>query len=325
MPAGLSRNSSRGRYAELWVRRQRRKWSLRTEKEVLTQFCMWAQKNDLIRAAILTSSRVSPEREADFLSDYDMELYVADLEPFRKDDQWLNAFGPIMARWPLRPRSTFSEEWITRLVLFRDGVRIDFQISDQKIIKPDAYENGYRILLDKDNLTAGLKAPTFSKYFIRKPSREEYDTLVHEFWWDAAYVPKYLWRDELPFAASMMGQAVRDKYLRTIIEWFIGLHHDWTVNTGLCGRWFKRYLDAETWSEFTSTFAGADIEENWQAFFKAVALFRKLARIVGGNLGYDYPVQLDQEMTDYYSRIRTTNKETANNSMQRTPEGAADA
>ena len=286
------------------------------EEEVLRQFDRWAQENDLIRVAVLTGSRASPERETDFLSDYDIELYVADLEPFRRDDQWLNAFGPIMVRWPFRPRSTFSEEWITRLVLFRNGVRIDFQISNQKSIKPDAYEDGYRILLDKDNLTVGLKEPTFSKYFISKPSQDEYDTLVHEFWWNASYVPKHLWRDELPFAASMMGQMIRDKYLRTIIEWFICLHHDWSVNTGLCGRWFKRYLDAETWLEFTSTFAGADIEENWQAFYKAVSLFRKLAKIVGSSLGYNYPAQLDQKMTDYYSCIRNTKKETGNNHIK---------
>lgn len=279
---------------------------MRTEKEVLTQFDIWAQKNDLIRAAVLTSSRVSPEPETDFLSDYDIELYVADLSSFRKDDGWLNAFGPIMVRWPFKPRSTFSEDWITRLVLFKDGVRIDFQITDQTHIEPDAYDNGYRILIDKGDLTTDIQEPTFSEYFIRKPSREEYDVLVHEFWWNATYVPKYLWRDELPFAASMLGQAVRDKYLRTIIEWFIGLQNDWSVNTGICGKRFKRYLDAETWSEFTSTFAGAEIEENWLAFFKAIALFRKLAMIVGSNLGYNYPEQMDQDMTDYYYHIRNT-------------------
>lgn len=33
---------------------------------------------------------------------------------------------------------------------------------------------------------------------------------------------------------------------------------------------------------------------------------------------------VDQEMTDYYSRIQNTNKEVGNKRMQRTPEGAAD-
>jgi len=283
---------------------------LRTEEEVLTQFNKWAQSNDLIRAAVLTSLRVDPKGVTDFLSDYDIELYVADLEPFRKDDEWLSVFGPIMVRWPLKPRSTFDEKRLTRLVLFKDGVRIDFQITDKTEIEPDAYDDGYRILLDKDDLTIGLNDPTFSKHIIKKPSREEYDIFVHEFWWNATYVPKYLWRDELPFAKSVLGQTVRDKYLRTVIEWFIGLQHDWSVNTGLCGKWFKHYLDAETWSEFESTYAGADIEENWQSFFKAISLFRKLGKTVGRSLGYDYPTQLDQEMTDYYFIIRNTRRST---------------
>ncbi len=292
---------------------------MRTEEEVLRRFKGWAQQNDLIRAAVLIGSRGRSQRGIDFLSDYDIELYVADFVPFQKDDQWLNAFGSIMIRWPLRPKSTWSEEWITRLVLFDDGVRIDFQITDQKSIRPDAYDAGYKILLDKDNLTGELREPTFSKYFIKKPSREEYDTLVYEFWWNAAYVPKCLWRDELPFAANMMGQYIRGTYLQTIIEWFIGLQNDWSVNTGLYGRHFKRYLDEKRWSEYAATFAGADIEENWQAFSNAVILFRKLAKIVGNNLGYTYPVHLDKEMTDYYSYIRNTNKKTADE------EGATDA
>ena len=76
------------------------------------------------------------------------------------------------------------------------------------------------------------------------------------------------------------------------------------MNTGICGRWFKRYLDAETWAELESTYAGADIEENWSAFFKTIALFRRLATAVGSNLGYDYPADLDEEVTQYCASIR---------------------
>ena len=282
---------------------------MRTEQEVLTQTENWAEENDLVRAAVLTSSRANPERETDFLSDYDVELYVSDLKPFKRNDDWLSVFGHVLIRWPYRPRSTnFGEDFITRLILFTDFVRIDFQITDKTEIKPDNYEDGYKILVDKDNLTESLNQPTFQKYNIRRPSKEEFETLVNDFWWNATYVPKYLWREELPFAASMMGQEIRDKHLRTIMEWFIGFQHDWSVNSGLRGRRFKRYLDTKIWSEYTSTFAGADVEENWQAFFNAVALFRKLAKIVGSDLGYKYPDRLDQKMTDYYFRIQDTNK-----------------
>jgi aminoglycoside 6-adenylyltransferase len=282
---------------------------LRTEEEVLTHFGEWARGNNLVRAAVLTSSRVDPEGETDFLSDYDIELYVSDIGPFQKDDEWLTAFGPIMVRWPIRPRSTFDEKWLTRLVLFKDGVRIDFQITDQTTIEADAYDNGYRVLLDKNRLTAGIHEPTFSKFIIKKPSREEYETLVHEFWWDAIYVPKCLWRDELPFAKFMLDNVLRYSFLQRIVEWYIGLHNDWSVNTGIYGKRFKRYLDAETWLEFESTFAGADLEENWRAFFNTVNFFRKLAKQIGNSLGYDYPVRLDEEVLQYCLRIRKTNVE----------------
>ncbi|MBL7177645.1 MAG: aminoglycoside 6-adenylyltransferase [Desulfobacteraceae bacterium] len=176
-------------------------------------------------------------------------------------------------------------------------------------IEPDTYDNGYRILIDKDNLTAGLQEPTFSKYIIKKPSREEYETLVYDFWWDAIYVPKCLWRDELPFAKYMFENVLRYSFLQRIVEWYIGLHNDWSVNTGICGKRFKRYLDAETWLEFESTFAGSDLEENWRAFFNTINFFRKLAKQIGTSLGYGYPVQLDEEVMQYCLSIRKTTVE----------------
>ena len=43
---------------------------MRTETEILHQFTHWAEKNEIIRAAILTSSRANPGATIDFLSDY---------------------------------------------------------------------------------------------------------------------------------------------------------------------------------------------------------------------------------------------------------------
>ena len=285
---------------------------------MLAEFDEGARGNELVRAAILTSTRANPKRETDLLSDYDIEFYVTDLEPFRGDDRWLVDFGQVIVRWPFKPRAAGKKDRITRLIIFKDAVRIDFQIHKAEAIAPDAYDDDYRILIDKDGLMAKLKPPTLSKHLVKKPTKDEYETLANEFWWDAHYVPKCLWREQLPFAASMLGQAVRDKYLRTVINWSIGLRHHWTVNTGVFGKEFRHYLDDGTWSEYESTFAAAGIEENWEAFFNAVALFRKMAKTVGEGLGYDYPERVDREMTKYYRCIRSTYRETANQGFQRT-------
>jgi aminoglycoside 6-adenylyltransferase len=276
---------------------------LRTEKEVLAQFEDWAQANDLIRAAVLTSSRVKPNTTTDFLSDYDIELYVTELQSFQQNDDWLNTFGPIMVRWPYKPRSTGNEGGITRLVLFKDGVRIDFQITDKLEIEPDAYQDVYQVLIDKDNLTGCLNKPTDQEYIVKAPTQEEFETLVSEFWWAAIYVPKYLWRDEVPFAKYMLDNIMRYEYLQSIVEWYIGSQNGWSVNTGVHGRWFKKYLDEETWVELESTYTGTKIEENQQAFFRFIALFRRLATVVGHQLDYGYPLELDKEVTEYCCHI----------------------
>ena len=277
---------------------------MRTEVEVLRQFDGWAQENELVRAAILTSTRANPERETDFLSDYDIEFYVRDLDSFHKSDEWLSHFGEVMVRWPFHPRDS-GWAGITRLIIFRDNVRIDFQIHEAATVAPDAYDDDYRILLDKDGLMAELRPPTHTEHLVKKPTQDEYTVLLNEFWWDAHYVPKYLRRDELPFAASMLSQSVRDDFLHPVLGWAIGLQHDWSVNPGVRGRYFKRYLDEETWQEYESTFAGAAIEAQWEAFFNAVALFRRMARLVGDHLGYPYPERIDREMTEYYKWIQT--------------------
>jgi len=287
---------------------------MRTEDEIINQFADWAEREDNVRAAVLTSSRANPRATVDFLSDYDIELYVLNLKPFRKDDTWVSFLGKIITRWPYKPRSTNGEDWITRLLSFDDGVRIDFQITDAGDIDQSSLDYGFRILIDKDGLLSDVPEPTFSKHNVRKPSKDEYDEIVNEFWWNATYVPKCLWRDELPFAKSMMGQYVQDKYLRTIIEWYIGLTHSWMVNTGVAGRHFKRYLEPEIWKEYESTFAGPGIAESWDAFFNAISLFSRLARLVGYRLGYSYPEETEKEMWEFYVGIRAMERMADNRS-----------
>lgn len=279
---------------------------MRKEAEVLAQIDKWAQEEACIRAVILSGSRADPRGQSDFLSDYDIALYVNDWSRFQNSDNWLNRFGSILVRWPLVPRSTFDSNWLTRLVLFEDGVRIDFQITEARQIDPNEYDNGYRVLIDKDGVTGSLKAPTFTVFNIKKPSRDEFEDLVNEFWWDATYVPKCLWRNELPFAKYMLDHALRYTYLHLLMEWYIGFHHDWAVNLGYHGKWFSRYLDKETWAAYEATYAGAQLEDNWQAFFRLGDLFGRLAAETAEHLGYHYPEDLGKKVTEYAAKLRQT-------------------
>lgn len=277
---------------------------MQQEKEVIGKLQNWASENDSVRAAILTSSRVIPNSYTDIYSDYDVELYVKDIQQFM-NDEWLTFFGDIMIRWPLKPMSTFDKDWITRLVLFENEVRIDFQITSKKSIDSSAYDSGYKVLVDKDGLTRNLNAATFSEHVVNKPTKEEYESLVNGFFWDATYVAKNLWRDELCYAKYMLDNIIRFEYLHKMIDWHIAMQHNWSISTNKYGRFFKHYLDSKTWTELEATFSDAGIETNWQAFFNMIDLFRKLAKSVAKYLGYEYPYEIDQKVTEYCKKVKT--------------------
>lgn len=277
---------------------------MRTEKKILSHFINWASANELIRAAILTSSRVNESAKIDFLSDYDIELYVSEIDSFLLNDEWLEPFGEIMVKWPYKPKTTVDENWLTRLILFKDGVRIDFQITAQKSVETQRYLNGYKVLIDKDNITLDLPEPTYMEFNINSPTREEFEELVSEFWWEAYYVPKYLWRDELPFAKYILDSSMRFDYLHKVMDWYICSKHNWQIETGALGKKYKALLSTEAWQEYELTFAGSDIEENWQAFFRFIKLFSRLAQELSKVLGYDYPHQVEEEVTRFCEIIR---------------------
>ncbi len=283
----------------------------------------WARGSDCVRAVVLTSSRANLARETDILSDYDVECYVTDIAPFERSDAWLTHFGEVMVRWPRPPRSAVPWADITRLVIFDDAVRIDFQIRKIAEIPADAYDDDYRILLDKDGLLSHLGPPAHTGHLVKKPTREEYEMLANDFWWNAHYVPKYLKRNELPFAAGMLCRSLRGTYLHTALEWLIGLENDWSVNPGVGGRKFKHYLDDATWSAYEATFATGEIEAQWQAFYASVDLFRTVMKRVADGIGYTYPEALDKKMTAYFRWMQSIDIASVDESFAGEPEGHA--
>lgn len=277
---------------------------MRSEPEVLDLLKRWAEQRANVRAVILTSSRADPRRQPDLLSDYDVEVFVRQVRPFTEDDAWLYDFGQIMVRWPAAPQPTFSDDWITQLVLYQDGTRLDFQITALAPSASENLDNGYRILVDKDGAAARLPEPTYSRYVIQPPTVQAFEARMNAFWWDIVYVAKALRRGELNYARYMLDGTIRFDKLQPLLEWYIGLNHDWSVSAGIYGRWFHKYLDQSMWESYQRTFAGAEFESNWRALFAAIELVRQLGYTLADSLGFEYPAETDRKVTDYIQWIR---------------------
>ena len=284
-----------------------------SEVDILSRITSWAARQELVRAVILESSRAREGAELDAFSDYDALLALADTQPFVDDEAWLRGFGEPLVRF----RDAF-ETWghraYTRLVLYTDGTKIDYMLWPVALLRqvvaeqrlPDALDWGYRILLDKDNLTDGLPAPTCTAHIPARPSEAEYLAAVEEFWWETTYVAKNLWRDDVMMAKYNLDVALRHELLLKMLEWRVEVDRGWAWKPGLAGRGLKRALAPETWAELEATWAGAAVVENWRALFAMTALFRRVAREVGQALGYAYPDALDRGVTTYLERLRAT-------------------
>jgi aminoglycoside 6-adenylyltransferase len=281
-------------------------------REVIETITQWAMAKPDISAVLLTSTRAVPDAPVDKLSDYDVILIVQDIEPFVSNRNWLNDFGELLvAYWDtVYPHPKFVTDCCGNVVQYVSGLKIDFTLWSVKLFKKmiaapelDAeLDAGYKILLDKDGLSASMKPPTFKAYRPIPPSLEAYQKHINDFLTDAPYVAKCLWRGELLPAKWALDHDMKQIYLRQLLEWRVGLND--SVAVGSLGKGLKKHLPSDIWDALEETYAGAKIEDNWMALEKTMQLFRRVAREVGMKLGYDYPEVLHEKVKTYLWQIK---------------------
>ncbi|HZS91078.1 MAG TPA: aminoglycoside 6-adenylyltransferase [Chloroflexota bacterium] len=288
-------------------------------RDVVRRLVEWANGKDAVRAMLLTSTRANPHAPVDVFSDYDVVLVVEDIRPFFEDRSWLQDFGQVLVVYwdPIEPDPEYGIEQTGNVTYYADGLHIDFRLWPvalaQRIAQapdlPARLDDGYAVLVDKDHLLTGLRPPTYRTYIPARPSEETYQTMIQDFFSDAPYVAKCLWRDELLPAKWCLDYDMKYIYLLPMLEWRMERDHGWSVPTGNMGKGLKKRLPPEIWSELEATYAGADIAENWEALFRTMALFRRVALDVAADLGYTYPLDLDLRVTAYVQAMKDVDHE----------------
>ena len=284
---------------------------------VIEQLKRWGDSQTLIRAMVLTSSRAIPHASMDLFSDYDVILVTRSIEPFYEDRTWLEVFGPVLAvyRDPL-----IDENGLTRsayVVQYENSLKIDFSLWPVELLQrvtnseqlPTEFDAGYQVLVDKDDLTTGLKPPTYSGYIPSPPTETRYMDLLEGFFLDTTYVAKFLWRDDLVAAKHILDHSLKQEHLRPMLEWHAEIAHKWSLKPGPYGRGMKQYLREDLWAELESTYTGPGLEENWEALFRTIELMKRVAVEVGKHLGFTYPARLEQRTLDYLRKVRRLDRD----------------
>jgi aminoglycoside 6-adenylyltransferase len=282
--------------------------------ETTEQLIAWGSSIADIRAMLITSTRAIAGAPLDRYSDYDIILVVEEIPPYVADRTWLDAFGEVLIGFwdPIYPEPDTGLPHCGNVIYFRSGVRIDFTLWSVAILQqisalaelPAELDAGYRVLLDKDGLANVLHPPSGKAYIPEKPTAEQYQLLINDFFVDALAVAKYLWRDDLLPAKWCLDDSMRFAYLVPLLQWRIQCDHHWALPLGNLGKRLKHYLPPQRWQQFEQTFAGASIADNWRALDAMIALLREVAVEVGDALGYAYPHELEQQVLEYVAEMR---------------------
>ncbi len=288
--------------------------NLLKDNHVLTKIIKFVEERDDIRAAILNGSRVNPNAPKDEFQDYDVWLIVKDPTKYLQDQTFINYFGELIIK-QVNPspgeKLFYGEETqgLIFLMLFKEGFRIDLSFSSiEELNNEDIDDTLSLVLVDKDQLIPKLPEPSDKSYWIKKPQKDEYDFVVNEFFWCMTNVAKGLWREELPYVKGMYDTVVRRAY-NQMIKWYIGLQYDWKVNVGSFGKWLKYFLPKDLYELMEQSYSGSNYNDIWDSLFYAIKLFRIISKQIATHLNFYYPIQDDENTTQYLHHVRSLHQE----------------
>jgi aminoglycoside 6-adenylyltransferase len=282
-----------------------------SEKSVIDRIISWADKKPDIRAVLLTSTRSRPDAVTDEFSDFDVILVARDIQPYLDDESWLEEYGKVLVLYRDPVQAKYGFDKFCRVTQYESGLKIDFTVWPAGLLKhvaamdklPEDIDDGYKVLLDKDGLARGMKAPSFKAFIPVPPTEAEYRQFVEEFFSNAPYAAKHIRRGDF-FPLKLMLNFLRYEKLRQMLEWKVEIEHNWSLKRGNYGKGLHKHLSPEIIDEIENTYAGIGPEADWESLFRIIALFRKIAREVGERLGYAYPEEIDSNVVKYLYHIR---------------------
>jgi aminoglycoside 6-adenylyltransferase len=284
---------------------------MKAREEKLRSIIDWSENNKDVKVVLLTSSLVNPLAPVDEFSDLDIELIFENNTQYISENNWTYHFGNPIAMIE-EDETSFDGRHAMKMILYDDHVKVDFKLfSKDKFLKevrlkelPEDWDIGYKVLIDKEEITKEMQEPSFQVSIIKKPSEEEFKRILNDFWWDTTYVAKCLARDEIFYAKFMSETNIRTEYLIPLIEWHIASKYNWNITTNKYGRLFKKYLNHEIWLKTEQTFSGSNIKDNWTALLAMADLVSEIGIELSEKLDHEYPFKLEKDIRKYLKDLQ---------------------
>jgi aminoglycoside 6-adenylyltransferase len=233
---------------------------------------------------------------------------VENIKSFTNKDEWLEHFGErlIMQKpvdWYSHPYDYNSNKEFIYLMQFKDGNRIDLTLVDIENMQERINDTEPRIILfNKDGIDGLHNIEVENYYYIKRPCAEEFIDCCNEFWWLSVNVAKGLCREELMYVKFFMEHYEMDMFLK-MLNWKIGIDYNFSVSTGKCYKYFKRYLSESDMNRFTSIFPNGTFDDIWNKLFEMCKFFHETAIEVATYFKFKYCSEEAENIMDYLKTL----------------------
>lgn len=270
-------------------------------------FIDWAETVPDIRSAVILGSRARTNRPADDWSDLDLIFFTTTPQTYLTTTDWISRMGPY---WLMFIEKTADGRGRERRVLFENALDVDFVPIPAEALStnapPDAFmvsifHRGYRVILDKDNVLEAVARAilTVPEPLPQMPTEGEFLNVVNDFWYHIVWSAKKMRRGELWMALSCLNNYLKGACIQPMITWHARALHGPDYDTWMNGRFLDQWADPRVVEGLRATYARYDADDFWRALFGSMELFRWLAPETAEKLGYPYPAESEQRVTEW--------------------------
>ncbi|MBE5960973.1 MAG: hypothetical protein E7256_06235 [Lachnospiraceae bacterium] len=284
---------------------------METYEMLFDKIKVFAQKEERIRAMVLFGSRARKEKSFDEYSDYDIIFFVSDENYFLKTDGWLKNIAEYKISF-VEPTAARGFE---RRIFFDNAMDMDFifynvkdveKITQSSIIQ-SWYARGVEVIVDKIGYQMLMQnmVPVHATY--QKPTVDEFENLVHTFWFHAIWAEKKLLRGEI-WAAKNCIDGYMKTLLREMLEYRKKSQQGLNFDTWHDGRFIDEWLEPEVKSALNHAYGKYERTNLETAMEKTMNLFSTAAKQAAKNWGYVYPLCAEQYAFEQVKRLATLKK-----------------
>ena len=92
--------------------------------------------------------------------------------------------------------------------------------------------------------------------------------------------------------------------LHEMINYYIGVQHGFNLSTGKAGKYFKKYLPPELYTQYLATYSGSNYTDIWAAVDTMCNLFHTLALTVAEHFDFTYRQEEEDGIRQYLRMVK---------------------